>query len=78
VNAVMNLSALHEHHKDYYAMEMATHFAENVSMSNLIQQRGSGHRSLCFYVPLSGFRIEHDSRDVYSVYLNDAQFTVSG
>jgi len=30
VNAVMNLSALHEHHNDYYAMDMATHFTENV------------------------------------------------
>jgi hypothetical protein len=34
VNAVMNLSALHEYRNDYDAMEMATHFAENVLISN--------------------------------------------
>jgi hypothetical protein len=34
VNAVMNLSVLHDHHNDYYAMVMATHFAENILMNN--------------------------------------------
>ena len=33
MNAVMNLSALHEHHNDYYAKNMATHFAENILLS---------------------------------------------
>jgi len=29
-------------------------------------------------VSVSGFRIERDSRVAYSVYLNDAQYTVRG
>ena len=78
VNAVMNLSALHEYRNDYDAMEMATHFAENVLISNWIRQSRRGHRSLCRCVPVSGFRIELDSRFAYSVYLNDARFTVTG
>jgi hypothetical protein len=76
MNAVMDLSALREHHNDCLAMDMATHFAENILKRNWVRQSGRGHRSQCSYVTVSGFRIEQGNRVSYSVYLNNAQFTV--